>query len=222
MRAYERLLRYAAVHTTSDPDSGAAPSSARQLDLAHLLEDEMKQLGLEGVHTDAYGICYGFLSATPGMQDQPAIGFIAHLAPAQEKKEAPEGPNPQSGPDPQGDRIWQETLRKLKQKPQLYGMARFGRLASAENGLFTVVYDKATGGAYVRVLSMKDKNEEITKALSAAAGYPCQFRAAIEGTVAERDENVLRAQEEARTQSQQQLGDVFGVFGRENVRVVDD
>ncbi len=34
MRAYERLLKYVSVYTTSDPDSATVPSSMRQYDLA--------------------------------------------------------------------------------------------------------------------------------------------------------------------------------------------
>ena len=79
MRACERFLKYVQVHTTSDPDSTAVPSSARQLDLARMLEAEMKALGLEGVHVDPYGIVYGWLPATPGLEDVPALGFIAHM-----------------------------------------------------------------------------------------------------------------------------------------------
>ena len=35
MKAYERLLNYVKVFTTSDDDSDTVPSSARQFDLAH-------------------------------------------------------------------------------------------------------------------------------------------------------------------------------------------
>ena len=126
------------------------------------------------------------------------------------------------GADPEAERIWQEAVRALKQKPQLYGMVRMGRLASGANGLFTVVYDKAIGGAYVKMLSMEDKNAEIAAALTQAAGYPCTFRAAIEGTVAESDKNILAAQEAQKKQAQDNLDKVFGVFGRENVRVQDE
>ena len=35
MRAYERLLDYVRVYTTSDPESGTHPSAAREFDLAH-------------------------------------------------------------------------------------------------------------------------------------------------------------------------------------------
>ncbi|MDO5377309.1 MAG: peptidase T [Clostridia bacterium] len=79
MRAYERFLRYIRVYTTSDPDSSAVPSSARQLDLARLLAAEMAELGLSDVHVDDFGIVYGWLPATPGMEVQSPLGFIAHM-----------------------------------------------------------------------------------------------------------------------------------------------
>ena len=80
MRAYERLLRYAKVHTMSDPDSGLVPSSKCQFDLANLLAQEMRELGLTGVHVDeATGVVYGWLEATPGQEGVPALGFIAHM-----------------------------------------------------------------------------------------------------------------------------------------------
>ncbi|MBQ7786180.1 MAG: DNA polymerase III subunit gamma/tau [Clostridia bacterium] len=126
------------------------------------------------------------------------------------------------GPAPEAERIWQEAVRLLKQKPQLFGMVRMGRLASSENGLFTVVYEKAIGGMYVKLLSMPDKNAEVAAALSQAAGYACTFRAAIEGTVSESDKNILAAQEAQKKQAEDNLNKVFGMFGRENVRVQDE
>ena len=79
MRTYERLLKYVSVYTTSDPDSATVPSSMRQYDLAHQLVDELKALGLENVHVDENCVVYGWLSATPGCEDRPALGFIAHM-----------------------------------------------------------------------------------------------------------------------------------------------
>ena len=79
MNACERFLRYVKVHTTSDPASEAAPSSAIQLDLARILVEEMTALGLENAHVDEFGVVYGWLPATPGREDQPALGFIAHM-----------------------------------------------------------------------------------------------------------------------------------------------
>ena len=68
MRAYERLLKYVSVYTTSDPDSATVPSSMRQYDLANILVDELKALGLENVHVDENGVVYGWLSATAGAE----------------------------------------------------------------------------------------------------------------------------------------------------------
>ena len=79
MRAYERFLNYAKVYTTSDDTSASAPSTARQFDLAHILVDEMKALGLENVHVDEFGVVYGWLPATEGLEAQSALGFIAHM-----------------------------------------------------------------------------------------------------------------------------------------------
>ena len=79
MRACERFLHYIKVHTTSDPASCAAPSSAIQFDLAHMLVREMTEIGLENVHVDEFGVVYGWLAATAGCEDKPALGFIAHM-----------------------------------------------------------------------------------------------------------------------------------------------
>lgn len=79
MRAYERLLKYVSVYTTSDPDSATVPSSMCQYDLAHQLVEELKTLGLENVHVDENCVVYGWLSATAGCEKQPALGFIAHM-----------------------------------------------------------------------------------------------------------------------------------------------
>ena len=79
MRAYERFLRYVSVHTTSDPASETFPSAERELDLAKMLANDMREIGMEDVDVDSYGYVYGFLSATPGMEQLPPLGFIAHM-----------------------------------------------------------------------------------------------------------------------------------------------
>ena len=53
MRAYERLLNYVRVYTTSDPESGTHPSAEREFDLARQLVEEMKALGIEDARVDA-------------------------------------------------------------------------------------------------------------------------------------------------------------------------
>lgn len=79
MRAYERLLNYVKIWTTSDEESEKVPSTDRQLDLAGVLVEEMKEMGIEDAHADEKGYVYGFIPATGGMENKPAIGFIAHM-----------------------------------------------------------------------------------------------------------------------------------------------
>ena len=113
-------------------------------------------------------------------------------------------------------------MRRLKQNPFLFNSVNKGRLISGKNGLFTEVFDKGGGAIHVKLLSAPDKNALVAEALSAAAGYPCTFRAALEGTVAESDKAILAAQQEAKKQADKNLSKVFDAFGRENVRVLDE
>ena len=79
MRAYERLLKYARVYTTSDPNSGTHPSAEREFDLAHILVEDLKAIGIEDAFVDEHCYVYGTLPATPGCEDKPALGLIAHM-----------------------------------------------------------------------------------------------------------------------------------------------
>ncbi|MCD7833730.1 MAG: peptidase T [Lachnospiraceae bacterium] len=79
MRAYERLLKYARIYTTSDEESQTIPSTERQLDLAEVLAAEMRELGVSRVRADENGYVYGEIPATAGYENAPAIGFIAHM-----------------------------------------------------------------------------------------------------------------------------------------------
>ena len=79
MRAYERLLKYVKVHTTSDPTSGTHPSTLRQFDLAKILVEELKELGLADAHVDEHCYVYATLPATPGQESAKPLGFIAHM-----------------------------------------------------------------------------------------------------------------------------------------------
>ncbi|MBR1496305.1 MAG: peptidase T [Oscillospiraceae bacterium] len=79
MRAYERLIRYAKVHTASAEDAETTPSTPRQFDLARMLEAELKELGAKDVFVDGHSYVYARLPATPGLEQIPCIGFLAHL-----------------------------------------------------------------------------------------------------------------------------------------------
>ena len=79
MKAYERLLKYARIWTTSDEESTTSPTTSRQFDLAKQLVEEMKEIGIEDAYMDEFGYVYGHIPATPGYEDRTAIGFIAHM-----------------------------------------------------------------------------------------------------------------------------------------------
>ena len=79
MKAYERLLKYARIWTTSDEESMTSPTTSRQFDLAKQLVEEMKEIGIEDAYMDEFGYVYGHIPATPGYEDRTAIGFIAHM-----------------------------------------------------------------------------------------------------------------------------------------------
>ena len=77
MRAYERFLNYVPVWTTSDETSDTVPSADRELVLARMLVEEMKGLGIADARVDDKG--YGHIPATPGCEDKPSLGLVAHM-----------------------------------------------------------------------------------------------------------------------------------------------
>lgn len=79
MRAYERFLNYVPVWTTSDETSETVPSAARELKLAEMLVEEMKGIGISDARMDDKGYVYGHIPATPGYEEKPALGLIAHM-----------------------------------------------------------------------------------------------------------------------------------------------
>lgn len=79
MKAYERLLNYVVIHTTSDESVEETPSTKRQFDLAKKLVEEMKELGIEDAAVDEHCYVTGHIPATEGLENVPSIGFIAHL-----------------------------------------------------------------------------------------------------------------------------------------------
>ena len=78
-RAYEKLIRYAQVHTTSDEESGKHPSFDGEFDLARMLCEELNTLKLKDVRLDDHCYVYAYLPATPGYEKATKIGFIAHM-----------------------------------------------------------------------------------------------------------------------------------------------
>ena len=105
MRAYERLIRYAEIHTSSKEGMGETPSTARQRNLSKVLAEEMKQLGLEDVFVDEHAYVYGVLPATDGKDKLPCVALISHLDTIPDEDFNGENVRPQLVPDYDGGEV---------------------------------------------------------------------------------------------------------------------
>ena len=76
--ALERFLRYVQIETTSRDGVETVPSSPGQFDLARLLAEELRGLGLSDAAVDERCYVTATLEAN-GAKNAPVIGFIAHL-----------------------------------------------------------------------------------------------------------------------------------------------
>jgi tripeptide aminopeptidase len=78
--ALDRFLRYAKIDTQSAEDQSTVPSTKKQFDLARLLEQELKTLGVENVRLSEYCVVYGMIPGNlPDNSKAPVIGLLAHM-----------------------------------------------------------------------------------------------------------------------------------------------
>lgn len=84
MEVEERLLKYIPIKTPCDENSDKVPTTSCQFNLAKILADELKDLGLTKVILDDKCFVYGILPATPGYETRKKLGFIAHMDTVQE------------------------------------------------------------------------------------------------------------------------------------------
>lgn len=73
-----RFITYAKIDTQSDASKQSTPTTAGQWELAHLLVDELKEIGMKDVTVDDYGYVMATLPANT-KREIPTIGFLAHL-----------------------------------------------------------------------------------------------------------------------------------------------
>ncbi|GJQ05964.1 peptidase T [Capnocytophaga cynodegmi] len=74
----ERFITYIKTDTQSDPESQATPSTDKQWNLARLLVEELKSIGLEDVTIDENSYVMATLPSNVDYE-VPTIGFIAHF-----------------------------------------------------------------------------------------------------------------------------------------------
>jgi tripeptide aminopeptidase len=74
----DRFIGYISIDTQSDPSSSTTPSTKKQWDLANVLFEELKEIGLDDVSLDENAY---IMATLPGNIDfeVPTIGFIAHF-----------------------------------------------------------------------------------------------------------------------------------------------
>lgn len=75
----ERFCRYVAIDTQSDANSTTFPSTEKQKNLARLLVQELKDLGVSDAEIDEWGYVYATIPASLGNEHLPAICFCAHM-----------------------------------------------------------------------------------------------------------------------------------------------
>jgi tripeptide aminopeptidase len=74
----QRFLKYISIDTQSDPTSKDFPSSVKQFNLAKILVEELRELGLSDAHVDDNCYVMATLPANTS-KDIPVIGFLAHV-----------------------------------------------------------------------------------------------------------------------------------------------
>ena len=75
----DRFIRYIKIDTESARKSDTFPSTKKQLNLAKLLEKELKELGLVDAAIAEYGYVTATLPANMDADGIPVVGFLAHM-----------------------------------------------------------------------------------------------------------------------------------------------
>ncbi|QLY80058.1 peptidase T [Clostridium intestinale] len=77
-KVQDRFLEYVKINTTADESTGTTPSFEGEFDLAKILVEELKTLGLKNVEMCEHGYVYATLESNIDKK-VPVIGFIAHM-----------------------------------------------------------------------------------------------------------------------------------------------
>jgi tripeptide aminopeptidase len=78
--AFDRFMRYVKIDTQSAEDQNTVPSTKKQFDLANLLAEELKKLGVQNVRVSEFSIVYGMIPGNLADNSKvPTIGLMAHM-----------------------------------------------------------------------------------------------------------------------------------------------
>lgn len=79
MNALDRFIRYIQIPSTSNLDNEAqTPSSENQWNVAKVLVEDLKEIGLEEVRLSEHGYVYASLPSNVN-KEVPTVGFVAHM-----------------------------------------------------------------------------------------------------------------------------------------------
>lgn len=73
-----RFLKYVQIDTQSDATSNTFPSTIKQINLTRLLEQELKELGIEDAEADEFGYVYATIKSNTD-KNVPTICFCSHV-----------------------------------------------------------------------------------------------------------------------------------------------
>ena len=73
-----RFLRYVQIDTQSDPNSNTFPSTEKQKNLAQVLVEELKEMGVHDAYMDAHGYVFGTVPSNTEKQ-VPVVCFCSHM-----------------------------------------------------------------------------------------------------------------------------------------------
>ena len=74
-----RFLKYVQIDTTADPNSESFPSSMKQKDLAKVLVEELKDLGIADAEMDQWGYVFGTVPSNSENKKLPTICLCSHM-----------------------------------------------------------------------------------------------------------------------------------------------
>ena len=79
-KVVDRFLEYIKVDTRADENSTTSPTTEKQKDLARMLAEELKEVGVSDVFFDEeFGYVYGKIPANDGGESPKTVAFVAHM-----------------------------------------------------------------------------------------------------------------------------------------------
>ena len=155
----ERLVRYCSVKTPSNRTSETTPSSQCQFDLARLLVDELKSLGLKDAHVDDKCYVYATIPATEGYEEKPSLGFIAHMDTVSDYTREPI--HPMVWPDYDGNDLTLPSGRVISVKDFPHLPSLKGRTLITSDGHTVLGSDDKSGIAEIMTLAQMIQESEL-------------------------------------------------------------